>query len=176
MNLIMSAWFALRSCKADITVLTRLTPSQVSIVHCCLMIFVSVCLSVCLSICLSVCLSVCRGHGHTVWSLATHADRLYSSCSGGEIKMWNISDSIRGCIKSIRMHSTYVCMCVLVCGCGCGVVCGVRWGMGGDPCALLPTACRRACPVSPCLSCLSLPVLVGTGDVSGGGQWATVQC
>ena len=147
MNLIMSPWFALTSCKADIAVLTCLTQSQVPVVpspSCprSQVLYDDLC------VCLSVCLSVCRGHGHTVWSLATHADRLYSSCSGEEIKMWNISDSSRGCIKSIRMHSTYVCACVLGCvGAGGWGEVGVGVGGGiweGDPCASLPTGCRRA--------------------------------
>ena len=43
--------------------------------------------------------------------------------------MWNISDSSRGCIKSIRMHSTYV----RVRGWGMTLVGGVE-RVGCDPC------------------------------------------
>jgi E3 ubiquitin-protein ligase TRAF7 len=61
------------------------------------------------------CIGTFRGHEQTVWSVVTKSDTLYSSCSGGEIKMWNISDTTRACVKTVKLHSTYV-MCLAVSG------------------------------------------------------------
>ena len=49
-----------------------------------------------------------RGHNGTVWSMAASGDRMYSSCSDGSIKMWDVADMRRGCMKTIVAHSDYV--------------------------------------------------------------------
>ena len=72
--------------------------------------------------------------------------------------MWNISDSSRGCIKSIRMHSTYVCACVLVCvrwgwGVGGGGGVCVRWGWG------VGMGYGRVTAVHHCLQAVGVPDL-----------------
>ena len=33
---------------------------------------------------------------------------MYSSCSDGSIKMWDVADMRRGCMKTIVAHSDYV--------------------------------------------------------------------
>ena len=49
-----------------------------------------------------------RGHNGTVWSMVASGDRMYSSCSDGSIKMWDVADMRRGCMKTIVAHSDYV--------------------------------------------------------------------
>ena len=49
-----------------------------------------------------------RGHNGTVWSMVASSDRMYSSCSDGSIKMWDVADMRRGCMKTIVAHSDYV--------------------------------------------------------------------
>jgi len=51
---------------------------------------------------------ITRGHNGTVWSLVASGDRMYSSCSDGSIKMWDVADMRRGCMKTIVAHSDYV--------------------------------------------------------------------
>ena len=49
-----------------------------------------------------------RGHKGTIWSLATYGDRLFSSSSDGTIKVWDIADLRRGCLKTIPAHKEAV--------------------------------------------------------------------
>lgn len=51
-----------------------------------------------------------RGHKGTIWSMVASCGRLYSGCSDGSIKMWDIAD-VRRCMKSIAVaHSDHVSM------------------------------------------------------------------
>ena len=49
-----------------------------------------------------------RGHKGTIWSLVTYGDRLFSSSSDGTIKVWDIADLRRGCLKTIPAHKEAV--------------------------------------------------------------------
>jgi E3 ubiquitin-protein ligase TRAF7 len=50
------------------------------------------------------CVGTFRGHKGTIWSLVTYGDKLFSSSSDGTIKVWDIADLRRGCLKTIPAH------------------------------------------------------------------------
>ncbi len=49
-----------------------------------------------------------RGHKGTIRSLVSHADRLYSTGGDGTIKVWDIADFRRGCLKTVHAHKDCV--------------------------------------------------------------------
>ena len=49
-----------------------------------------------------------RGHKGTIWSLVSHANKLYSGSSDGTIKLWDLADFRRGCLKTIPAHKDCV--------------------------------------------------------------------
>lgn len=57
---------------------------------------------------------LCRGHQGTIWSLAASSGHLYSGSSDGSIKMWDIQDLRRGCLRTVSAHKDGVsseCVC-----------------------------------------------------------------
>ena len=51
-----------------------------------------------------------RGHKGTIWSLAIYGDRLFSSSSDGTVKVWDVADLRRGCLKTVVAHKEAVCI------------------------------------------------------------------
>ena len=49
-----------------------------------------------------------RGHKGTIWSLVTSGDCLFSGSSDGTIKVWDIADLRRGCLKTVQGHKEAV--------------------------------------------------------------------
>ena len=54
---------------------------------------------------------LCRGHQGTIWSLVANGGHLYSSSSDGSIKMWDIADFRRGCLRTVSAHKDCVSAC-----------------------------------------------------------------
>jgi len=54
------------------------------------------------------CIGTFKGHKGTVWSMAVYADRLYSGSGDGTIKLWDIADLRRGCLKTVHAHKDCV--------------------------------------------------------------------
>lgn len=50
------------------------------------------------------CIGTFRGHKGTIWSLAIYGDRLFSSSSDGTVKVWDVADLRRGCLKTVVAH------------------------------------------------------------------------
>ena len=74
--------------------------------------------------CVRKCVCVCscvtshlRGHKGTIWSLLVHGNWLFSSSSDSTIKVWDIADLRKGCIKTVTAHKDCVSVCVCVCAC-----------------------------------------------------------
>ena len=57
---------------------------------------------------LSHSLSLSRGHKGTIWSLLAHSNWLFSSSSDGTIKVWDIADLRKGCVRTVAAHKDCV--------------------------------------------------------------------
>ena len=66
-------------------------------------------LCVCVCVCVCVCYSA-RGHKATIWCQAASGSRLYSGSSDGTVKVWDIVDLRRGCLKTVPAHKEAVCL------------------------------------------------------------------
>ena len=49
-----------------------------------------------------------RGHKATIWCQAAYGARLYSGSSDGTVKIWDIADLRRGCLKTVPAHKEAV--------------------------------------------------------------------
>ena len=52
--------------------------------------------------------SFARGHKATIWCQAAFGAHLYSGSSDGTVKVWDIADLRRGCLKTIPAHKEAV--------------------------------------------------------------------
>jgi WD40 repeat protein len=61
-------------------------------------------------------LTCCRGHKGTIWSVVASGGHLYSGSSDGSIKMWDILDLRKGCLRTVSAHKDCVSPPQCVCG------------------------------------------------------------
>lgn len=72
------------------------------------------------------CIGTFKGHKGTIWSMVTYHNNMYSGSSDGSIKVWDISDLRKGCLKTVAAHKD----CTLCLAIGRGVL----YSAGTDLC------------------------------------------